>query len=240
MNDKKKYYMRGLGLGILITATILTLVHADDRMTDEKVIKRAKELGYVLPENTNVDPKQPIDIDAIKSKLTPTPEISDVSMIDDTDVTLTPTPAFTDTPTAVPTKVVLPTSTPKPTGIYFATATPTFTPTPLPTKTPRPNYTSKPTSTLKPVFTPSPIPSPTPYLEHGSVVTATITVEPGMPSYMVCSMVVDSGIVEDGNALSKYAIMKGLEGNFQIGSFTLRSDMSFNEILTILTGQPVE
>ena len=46
---KLKYYLRGLGLGILVTALILGIAHmAQDKkqgMTDEEVITRAKELG---------------------------------------------------------------------------------------------------------------------------------------------------------------------------------------------------
>ncbi len=74
MSDKKKYYMRGLGFGILITAIILMIVHRNDAMTDAKAIKRAKELGYVLSEEVNAAPTQAIDIDALKAKLTDTPE----------------------------------------------------------------------------------------------------------------------------------------------------------------------
>ena len=70
MNDKKKYYMRGLGCGILVTAIILMAVHARRDMTDEKAIKRAKELGYVLSTEVTPSPTQIIDIDALKEKMT--------------------------------------------------------------------------------------------------------------------------------------------------------------------------
>ncbi len=81
MNDKKKYYMRGLGFGILITALILMIVHRKDAMTDAKAIMRAKELGYVLSEELDPVPTQTIDMEALKAKLTETPQ-----------PTLTPTP----------------------------------------------------------------------------------------------------------------------------------------------------
>ncbi len=73
MSDKKKYYMRGLGFGILITALILMAVHYNDRMTDERAIKRAKELGYVLEKEPELLTNQTIDMNAIKAKLTETP-----------------------------------------------------------------------------------------------------------------------------------------------------------------------
>ena len=48
---KRKYYLRGLGIGILVTAFILGITSDKPRaMTDEEVMARAKELGMV--ENT--------------------------------------------------------------------------------------------------------------------------------------------------------------------------------------------
>ncbi len=45
---KWKYYLRGLGIGILVTTVILSLAGIGRKnMTDEEVIKRAKELGMV-------------------------------------------------------------------------------------------------------------------------------------------------------------------------------------------------
>ena len=45
---KLKYYLRGLGIGILVTTVILSLAGIGGKnMTDEEVIKRAKELGMV-------------------------------------------------------------------------------------------------------------------------------------------------------------------------------------------------
>ena len=48
---ERKYYLRGLGLGIVVTAVIMGVaLSGGRRMTDEEIIARAKELGLV--ENT--------------------------------------------------------------------------------------------------------------------------------------------------------------------------------------------
>lgn len=48
---ERKYYLRGLGIGIVVTAIIMGIATSGKReMTDEEVIARAKELGMV--ENT--------------------------------------------------------------------------------------------------------------------------------------------------------------------------------------------
>ena len=51
---KRKYYLRGIGVGILFTAAVwLTtlLVSGKPKMTDEEVIARAQELGMVKQES---------------------------------------------------------------------------------------------------------------------------------------------------------------------------------------------
>lgn len=48
---ERKYYFRGLGLGIAVTAVIMGIALSDNRaMTNDEIIARAKELGMV--ENT--------------------------------------------------------------------------------------------------------------------------------------------------------------------------------------------
>ncbi|SDB39132.1 hypothetical protein [Butyrivibrio sp. INlla16] len=51
---KLKYYLRGLGLGIVLTAVIMgiALGKRTAKMSDEEIIKRAKQLGMVEAEST--------------------------------------------------------------------------------------------------------------------------------------------------------------------------------------------
>lgn len=51
---RKKYYLRGLGIGILVTAVILSVSSGNrsTKMTDEAIKERAKELGMI--ENTTL------------------------------------------------------------------------------------------------------------------------------------------------------------------------------------------
>lgn len=76
---KLKYYLRGLGIGILITTVILSLAGIGRKnMTDEEVVKRAKELGMVestllsdLPDQTKAEEVRPTEPE------TPEPETSE-------------------------------------------------------------------------------------------------------------------------------------------------------------------
>lgn len=48
MKLKLKYYLRGLGLGIVVTAVIMCIMESkDNKMTDEEIIARAKQLGLI-------------------------------------------------------------------------------------------------------------------------------------------------------------------------------------------------
>ena len=45
---KLKYYLRGLGIGIVVTAIIMTVALGNKQpMTDDEVIARAKQLGMI-------------------------------------------------------------------------------------------------------------------------------------------------------------------------------------------------
>ena len=134
---KRKYYMRGLGFGILITTLMFSFFQASDP-SDEYVAERAKELGYILPESSTTPG---IDLDELKEKGTPAPTEA-------AELTLTPAP----TPTIKPTE----TPTPEPTEVpEEPSPTVTYEPTnsPVPTSTPMPTVTSTPT----PEATPTPV-----------------------------------------------------------------------------------
>lgn len=66
---KLRYYLRGLGVGILVTAVIMTVALSKKQpMTDDEVIKRAKELGMI--ENTIIkDVATPKDDEEVKAEV---------------------------------------------------------------------------------------------------------------------------------------------------------------------------
>ena len=50
---KLKYYLRGLGIGIIVTTVLLMIAFALHKpvMSDADVINRAKQLGMIMPED---------------------------------------------------------------------------------------------------------------------------------------------------------------------------------------------
>ncbi len=49
---KVKYYLRGLGIGIMVTAFVLSLKQNDGKLSDEEIISRASALGMVMKEDS--------------------------------------------------------------------------------------------------------------------------------------------------------------------------------------------
>lgn len=122
---KLKYYMRGLGIGIILTTLILTL--GNRSISDEEVVKRATALGMAFNDEED-------------DKLN--------EMLGNEEVTVTPAPTKSLEPsiTPEPTAVLQPTVTPEPTPTPQPTVTPEPTVAPKPTATPEPTGKPKPTN----------------------------------------------------------------------------------------------
>lgn len=107
---KLKYYMRGLGLGIILTTIIFTIANPKEKLSDAQIKERAQELGMELKEDSGLD-----------------------KAMEKLDLTLTPAPAQTaeKKPEAkpTPTQSIWPSLTPA-----AATQAPTAAPTRKPAK----------------------------------------------------------------------------------------------------------
>ena len=169
---KLKYYMRGVGIGILFAVFVFTVIVIPnlefEELTElqESVNKQitGSKVSALLgnPEKTSADGTAGTPGDngggtesAGEPTMTPTPEPTDTPT-PTPDPTPTPNPTATPLPTATPTPVPTVTPTPSPT----VTPLPTATPTPVPTATPTPNPTATPTP--RPTATPTPNPTATP------------------------------------------------------------------------------
>ncbi len=106
---KLKYYLRGLGIGILVTTVILSLAGVGRKnMTDEEVVKRAKELGMVestllsdLPDQTKTDEVRPTEPETSLQPETSEPEPEESASTPETPEAPEETPvASEETPVA--------------------------------------------------------------------------------------------------------------------------------------------
>jgi hypothetical protein len=97
---KLKYYMRGLGIGIILTTLILTIANPKEKLTDTEIKDRAKALGMV--EETEKEDKTLSELlDDIKPTLKPSvapTEAPEPTSLPEPTITPIPTPEPTPTP----------------------------------------------------------------------------------------------------------------------------------------------
>jgi hypothetical protein len=261
MNNKLKYYLRGLGTGILVTAIIL-MTHFNGKqttMSNEEIIARAKELGMM-------------DIDSLLDLPQPTETITATeTATSDSAVTEETKPQQTseEKPTeALPTEssdstnntsVANPTETTEHTSATNSTETTTSTSAANPTETTpstsatNPTETTPSTSATKPTET---VPSTSPAnpsgtgAEPGSLPTAstddsslasgdtvTITIRRGNGSLTVCRALAAAGLVEDADAYDRYLCSEGYDNSLVVGVFRIPVGATQEQIAKIITGK---
>lgn len=120
---KLKYYLRGLGIGILVTAAILTIVyHTKGSMSDSQIKKRAAQLGMVMA-STEDD-----TLFAQTTQADTTIEETGTISVEETTTVVETTEAVTEAPTEKPTEKPTEAPTEKPTEPAAAKAVLTISP----------------------------------------------------------------------------------------------------------------
>ena len=207
-----KYYLRGLGIGIVVTAVIMG-VSADRQrpaMTEEQIIARAKELGMVEQEGILAEivgesaatdnqkeapkaetpkaetPKQ----EEVKAETTQTAEPKAEALKEET--------AKTEAPKEEAAK----TEAPKEEAAK--------------TETPEPEETSKPEKVQK----------------TSSVV---VSIYPGEGSYTVSRKLAALGLVESADIYDKFLCQNGYDKKLCTGNYTITEGATADEIARILT-----
>ncbi len=129
MSDKKKYYLRGLAMGMIFTCVVLMIVfkHNPTEPTDKEFAAMAEKRGYVL-KGDNPTPSTSINLNDLKK----TPAPTDTPLPSEP---VKPSEPIKPTDTPVPTDTPAPTDTPTPTDIPAPTDTPVLFPTPGPDTT---------------------------------------------------------------------------------------------------------
>lgn len=202
---KLKYYLRGLGIGILVTTVILSLAGVGRKnMTDEEVVKRAKELGMVestllsdLPDQTKTDEVRPTEPEISLQPETSEPEES------------ASTP---ETPVAPEETPVAPEETPE---------APEETPE-APKETP-----------VAPEETPVSPEDGNPDIPAGE--TVTLVIGRGESSTTVSKNLKKAGIVEDAAAFDRFLCNNGYDKKIITGTYEIPYGASEEEIAKIIT-----
>ena len=210
---KRKYYLRGLGTGILVTALILIIASGQkETMTDEEVKARAKELGMV--ESTLLS-------DLANQTPAAEPEtMTDPAATAEPETTAEPTPE----PTAEPEATAEP--APEPTVEPETTAEPTPEPTvePETTAEPTPEPTVEPEATAEPTTEPA--------TEQESIL---ITIRSGESSVSVSKTLEEAGLVASAQEYDRYLCENGYDKKIRSGEHRIPVGADDAEIAAIIT-----
>lgn len=218
---KLKYYLRGLGIGILITTVILSLAGIGRKnMTDEEVVKRAKELGMVestllsdLPDQTKAEEVRPTEPETLEPE-TLEPETSEQ------ETSLQPETSEQEN-SAEPETSEPETSEPEVSPEPEETASTPETPA-APEETP-----------VAPEETPVSPEDGNPDTPAGK--TVTLVIGRGESSTTVSKNLKKAGIVEDAAAFDRFLCNNGYDKKIITGTYEIPYGASEEEIAKIIT-----
>jgi len=213
---KLKYYLRGLGIGIIVTAVVMGVASGNrkETLSDREIIERAAELGMVEQGSSLAD---------LKSEEEPVGS---------------PEAEKTEKPVKTPEseKTEEPVKTPESEKTEEPVKTPEAEKTERPVKTPEPEKTEEPVKTEAPVKTPEPEktkePSETPKGTPSDAVV--IEVRSGDSSYTVCQRLQEKGLVASASEFDTFLCTKGYDRKLRAGSYEIPSGATDEEIAGIL------
>lgn len=219
-----KYYLRGLGVGIIVTALIMGIASSgrNETLSDSEIKERARALG-MTEESTLL-------ADAVS---TGGPEASSAA-----EETVEPAETAAAEETAAPeeTAAAEETAAPEETAVAEETVEPVETAaeeeTATPQKTPEP--TGKPSPTPVPVSEPTPETAADPVDEGGGIIT--IQVSSGDGSYTVCRKLEEAGLIGSASDFDRYLYENGYDKRLNIGIFEIPEGAGQEQIARILTG----
>ena len=211
---KLKYYLRGLGIGMIVTALILGISFSNRQdqtsqiMTDDQIRERAAELGMVDSSELTLaalqnSAKQPTEGTAEEN--TQTQEQNNIEAEPETTV-----PAETQ-----------------------ATVEPETTQEPETTAEPEPEKTAESEKTAAPETTAEPEVTEAPQRTQ----TASITIQRGDDSGSASRRLYEAGLVENAKAFDNYLCNNGYSRSINPGTYEIAPGTSEEEIAKIITGK---
>ena len=215
---KRKFYLRGLGIGILVTAVIMGIASGRKRdMTDEEIRERARELGMVESVVlSNLETASPSAGSAAPSQPPVIPETSpEVTPSEETPSEETPMGSPEASPEESPSGET-PMGSPE--------ASPEETPS---GETPMSSPEASPAETL---------PEETPETTAAPDGTVWITIRSGQSSAAVSRLLEEAGLVGSASAYDKYLCENGYDNRIRSGTHEIPAGAGEEEIALIITG----
>lgn len=213
-----KYFLRGVGIGILVTTIILTATHASERrMSDSEVIDRAIELGMSF--SASHSGQQSGTEEASLDESSTGQETSGDDVTDDSqNETETEPGSQSSSETVSESTSAGEASTGKVSEAVTGMTTQAITET---TET-----TTELTTEIETAGSAAGI--------MNNEVTCTINITKGMSSRTVCDMLKQNGIIEDAADFDRYLIKTGYDDKIRVGEVEVNSGMTYEELTALL------
>lgn len=236
-----KYFLRGVGIGIIVTTIILTISHISNRkMSDNEIIDRALELGMSFsgtqPETTTDaaseagSESEPTDTEKMDEETTQ--ESASETQSDETDEV--PGGEFSDEST---TEEASDENTTGASGKENAVESTTEAKVEEATQESTTEASSEET-TQEPAIEQTTAVQTTSAVSAESmseeVVSCSIEVVPGMSSRTVCDMLKQNGIIADAADFDRYLVNTGYDDKIRAGEIWVNSGMSYEELAAVL------
>mgnify|MGYP003221557933 CR=1 FL=1 len=215
-----KYFLRGVGIGILVTTIILTATHASERrMSDSEVIDRAIELGMSF--SASHSGQQSGTEEASTDESSTGQETSGDDVMDDlqhdgeTETEMgSQSPSETVSESTSDGEASPGKESEAVTGMTTQAITETIeTTTELTTEN---NNAGSAAGVMN------------------NEVTCTINITKGMSSRTVCDMLKQNGIIEDAADFDRYLIKTGYDDKIRVGEVEVNSGMTYEELTASL------
>lgn len=202
-----KYYLRGLGVGIVVTALIMgiSLGGKKESLSNEEIKARAKELGMVEANTTLADELTGAE------ELTEAEELPEMEEQQDL---IEPSPAIqqeTPQPTLQPTPEPTPESTPEP------------TPAPVEEPANQPEDQASESEDLETV-------------SKENTERIMIEVNKGDGSFTVCKRLEEAGLIASAANFDTFLCENGYDKRIRAGSFEIPADADPEQLARILIG----
>lgn len=232
---ERKYYLRGLGLGIVMTAIIMGIaLSGNHKMTDEEIIARAKELGMVedtylsemddskQQEEQNIEETEP---EGVKEQPEPEPENPQVPQ-NSSENPESAKPAEETDASESPLEVAQPVEE-EPAKVESDT---------LEAQEPEEAQERAETQT-EPGMADTNEMTKQDDKPSASVKIERVTVASGDGSYQVALKLKEAGVVMSAETFDDFLCEKGYDKKLRTGTFQIPTDASDEQIARILTGQ---
>lgn len=205
---KLKYYLRGLGIGIIITTIILSITFKTDtpQMSDQEIIAKAKQLGMVMKEedttigNTQNRQDNEEDGQAVAS----TEESADENAVQDTEAV--------DTETADTQEQEPQTENTQPDAVQSGDVQPE-------------NTTDEAASENVEEAQQEENQEQEPY---------TLVVQSGDVCRVICEKLQENGVIDDAEAFRRFLGQKGIASSISTGTYTIPYGLTYDEVYQII------